>query len=71
MESWPSGRRRSPAKGVYGQNLYQGFESLTLRHFYKKAQIKSELFYLYWFKFNLTDIAYLSAWVLTEWWLDK
>ncbi len=32
-ESWPSGRRRSPAKGVYGQNLYQGFESLTLRHF--------------------------------------
>ena len=34
-ESWPSGRRRSPAKGVYGQNLYQGFESLTLRHILK------------------------------------
>ena len=31
MESWPSGRRHSPAKGAYGQNLYRGFESLALR----------------------------------------
>ncbi|MDF2940436.1 MAG: hypothetical protein K0R66_1078, partial [Gammaproteobacteria bacterium] len=32
LERWPSGRRRSPAKGVYGQKLYRGFESLPLRH---------------------------------------
>lgn len=31
MERWPSGRRRSPAKGVYGQNLYREFKSLPLR----------------------------------------
>ena len=30
-ETWPSGRRRSPAKGVYGKP-YRGFESLRLRH---------------------------------------
>ncbi len=31
-ERWPSGRRRSPAKGVGGQPS-RGFESLPLRHF--------------------------------------
>ena len=29
-ERWPSGRRRSPAKGVY-RKRYRGFESLPLR----------------------------------------
>ena len=31
METWPSGRRRSPAKGV-GEESSRGFESLRLRH---------------------------------------
>ena len=31
LERWPSGRRRSPAKGVY-RKRYRGFESLPLRH---------------------------------------
>ena len=31
METWPSGRRRSPAKGVDGEPS-RGFESLRLRH---------------------------------------
>ncbi len=31
VETWPSGRRRSPAKGVDGQPS-RGFESLRLRH---------------------------------------
>ena len=30
-ERWPSGRRRSPAKGVYPRG-YRGFESHLLRH---------------------------------------
>ena len=30
-ERWPSGRRRSPAKRVYGQKPYRGFESHPLR----------------------------------------
>lgn len=30
-ERWPSGRRRSPAKGVYPEG-YRGFESHPLRH---------------------------------------
>ena len=29
---WPSGRRRSPAKGV-GEESSRGFESLRLRHY--------------------------------------
>jgi hypothetical protein len=33
-ERWPSGRRRSPAKRVYGQKLYRGFESHPLRQKY-------------------------------------
>ena len=33
-ETWPSGRRRSPAKGVTGK-LVRGFESLRLRHYPK------------------------------------
>ena len=32
MEMWPSGRRRSPAKGV-GEESSRGFESLRLRHY--------------------------------------
>jgi nucleotide-binding universal stress UspA family protein len=32
-ERWPSGRRRPPAKRVYGQKPYRGFESHPLRHF--------------------------------------
>jgi hypothetical protein len=31
VETWPSGRRRSPAKGV-GPEGSRGFESLRLRH---------------------------------------
>ena len=30
LERWPSGLRRTPGKGVYGE-LYRGFESLSLR----------------------------------------
>jgi hypothetical protein len=33
LESWPSGLRRAPAKGVY-VNPYRGFESLALRHYF-------------------------------------
>lgn len=32
-ETWPRGRRHSPAKGACGQKLHQGFESLRLRRF--------------------------------------
>ena len=32
VDRWPSGRRRSPAKGV-GEESSRGFESLRLRHF--------------------------------------
>ena len=32
VERWPSGRRRTLGKRVYGQP-YQGFESLSLRHY--------------------------------------
>ena len=32
LERWPSGRRRSPAKGVWGLIPHRGFESLSLRH---------------------------------------
>ena len=32
LETWPSGRRRFPAKEVYGVEPYRGFESLRLRH---------------------------------------
>ena len=40
METWPSGRRRSPAKGV-GEESSRGFESLRLRHtdFFKQNQL--------------------------------
>jgi purine-cytosine permease-like protein len=31
LETWPSGRRHTPAKGASGQNLDPGFESLRLR----------------------------------------
>ncbi len=33
LERWPSGRRRSPAKGVW-EKSHRGFESLSLRHVY-------------------------------------
>ena len=33
MVRWPRGWRRSPAKGVCGQKLHRGFESLPHRHF--------------------------------------
>ena len=36
-ERWPSGRRRSPAKGVY-RKRYRGFESLLLRHPFSAIQ---------------------------------
>ena len=32
VERWPSGRRQPPAKRLYGQKPYPGFESLPLRH---------------------------------------
>ena len=37
-ETWPSGRRRSPAKGV-GPEGSRGFESLRLRHYPRYAVI--------------------------------
>ena len=36
-ETWPRGRRHSPAKGADGQNLSRGFESLRLRQDMRKA----------------------------------
>ncbi len=36
LEGWPSGRRRTPGKCVYGRP-YRGFESLSLRHNYYKS----------------------------------
>ncbi len=36
-ERWPSGRRRTPGKCVYGKT-YRGFESLSLRHIYNASQ---------------------------------
>ena len=35
LETWPRGRRHSPAKGADGQNLSRGFESLRLRQPFK------------------------------------
>ena len=35
VDRWPSGRRRSPAKGVGGK-LPRGFESLPVRHTKRK-----------------------------------
>src|SRR5690606_15575967 len=35
-ETCPRGRRGSPAKGVWGQKLHRGFESLSLRQFFKQ-----------------------------------
>ncbi len=41
-ERWPSGRRRSPAKGVYRER-YRGFESLLLRQFpHRKKMLRQE-----------------------------
>ena len=40
-ETWPSGRRRSPAKGV-GPEGSRGFESLRLRH-HPNFQLKALL----------------------------
>ncbi len=37
-ERWPSGRRRSPAKGVYPEG-YRGFESHPLRHYKIQSKI--------------------------------
>lgn len=36
LERWLSGRKRLPAKKLYGQKLYRGFESLPLRIFRTK-----------------------------------
>ncbi len=41
QERWPSGRRRPPAKRVYGQKPYRGFESHPLRHFCAHANLTS------------------------------
>ena len=38
-ERWPSGRRRSPAKGVWGVESHRGFESLSLRKFSRIAPV--------------------------------
>jgi hypothetical protein len=38
VERWPSGRRRPPAKRVYGQKPYRGFESHPLRQFGRRAR---------------------------------
>ena len=40
VETWPSGRRRSPAKGV-GPEGSRGFESLRLRHLTRYAHLIS------------------------------
>ena len=45
-ERWPSGRRRSPAKGVY-PNRYRGFESLSLRHIKKPARHRLAGFFIW------------------------
>ena len=37
-ETWPSGRRHSPAKGACGQKLHRGFESLRLRQTFVRAR---------------------------------
>jgi hypothetical protein len=41
-ETWPSGRRRSPAKGVDGEPS-RGFESHRLRHFYDISYLNNEI----------------------------
>ena len=44
VDRWPSGRRRSPAKGVGGK-LPRGFESLPVRHIpYLALSFNSKLF---------------------------
>ena len=40
VETWPSGRRHTPAKGADGKPS-RGFESLRLRHYYKKNLLLS------------------------------
>ena len=45
VETWPSGRRRSPAKGVGGKPS-RGFESLRLRHS-PSVRLPAKLLYLY------------------------
>jgi hypothetical protein len=45
VETWPSGRRHFPAKEAYGQNLYRGFESLSLRQIAAVAQLDRVLGY--------------------------
>lgn len=39
LETWPSGRRHTPAKGASGQNLDPGFESLRLRQLFIKTRM--------------------------------
>ena len=51
METWPSGRRRSPAKGVDGKPS-RGFESHRLRHFQTPNPSKGPDWGLYSFCFK-------------------
>ena len=44
METWPSGRRHTPAKGADGKPS-RGFESLRLRH---HAQLYHYISVLWW-----------------------
>jgi hypothetical protein len=39
-ETWPSGRRHTPAKGASGQNLDPGFESLRLRQSNRRVLLR-------------------------------
>ena len=39
-ETCPRGRRGSPAKGVWGQKLHRGFESLSLRQLHNLPDVR-------------------------------
>ena len=52
MERWPSGRRRSPAKGVCGQP-YRGFESLSLRH--REVELKFLIVFIFLLLVSCSD----------------
>ena len=47
LERWPRGRRRTPAKGVYGW-LYRGFKSHSLRFYAPIAQLDRVFGYEPW-----------------------
>jgi hypothetical protein len=62
LERWPSGRRRSPAKGV-GPEGSRGFESLPLRHFPLKFSLNSHIWQLCWASFSDFCFLCVTNWV--------